>query len=249
MADSTYYVTLPNSGVTAEVTAYSTRQARTVYLDYLTRSGVVPWRGRTDLRDQIIIDRIDPGQIPTDIQLSYGTQPQAEEEEFELNGNGNGYGSDYTESPYFEESGSEDYSEYAPSRPAYQNGAAFGPVEREVRTQWSPGSSSQYEEDLPSPTIGGPVSRSVPARKAMPSPANGSRLMPSPGNGSRVGRPDVSSSRLPSPAPIPKQLPGPVSGEAIPGTPGAGQSIKQHPLGTGSKIGRLVKDRFPRGQV
>ena len=33
MPDSTYYVTLPNSGVTAEVTASSTRQARTVYLD------------------------------------------------------------------------------------------------------------------------------------------------------------------------------------------------------------------------
>ena len=30
MPDNSYYVTLPNSGVTAEVTASSTRQARTV---------------------------------------------------------------------------------------------------------------------------------------------------------------------------------------------------------------------------
>ena len=111
MADSTYYVTLPNSGVTAEVTAYSTRQAPTVYLDYLTRSGVVPWRGRTDLRDQIIIDRIDPGQIPTDIQLSYGQQAPIDEEELELNGNGNGFASDYTQDPYAEEPDYQDYSE------------------------------------------------------------------------------------------------------------------------------------------
>ena len=249
MADSTYYVTLPNSGVTAEVTAYSTRQARTVYLDYLTRSGVVPWRGRTDLRDQIIIDRIDPGQIPTDIQLSYGQQAPMEEEELELNGNGNGFTSDYTQDPYAEEPDYQDYSEYAPSRPAYQNGAAFGPVEREVRTQWGTGSSYDYEEDVPSPTVGGPVSRAAPARKVMPSPVNGSRSMPNPRNGSRVGRPDVSSARLPSPTPTPRQLPGPVPGMPIPGTPGAGQSIKQHPLGSGTKIDRLVKDRFPKGKV
>ena len=55
---ATYYVTLPNSGVTAEVTADTTRQARTAYLDYMTRSNQVPWKGRQDLREQLLIDKI-----------------------------------------------------------------------------------------------------------------------------------------------------------------------------------------------
>ena len=179
MADSTYYVTLPNSGVTAEVTANSTRQARTVYLDYLTRSGVVPWRGRTDLRTEIIIDRIDPGQIPTDIQLSYGQQP-VEEEEYELNGAYNGYedlGPDYTEDPYGDE--------YAPiQRPTYQNGAAFAGAERQVRSEWDQTGAPSYEEELP--TYAPQHSAQTPVGKPIPSPGARPNKLPGLAPGEKI---------------------------------------------------------------
>ena len=181
MPDSTYYVTLPNAGVTAEVTASSTRQARTVYLDYLTRSGVVPWRGRTDLRTEIIIDRIDPGQIPTDIQLSYGQQP-IEEEEYELNGSYNGYedlGPDYSDDPYGNGNGS---YETAPVPRTYQNGS-FGGAERQVRSEWDQTGAPSYEEELPTYA---PQRSQVPLGNPIPSPGAKPNKLPGLAPGQKI---------------------------------------------------------------
>jgi len=259
MADNSYYVTLPNSGVTAEVTAQSTRQARTVYLDHLTRSGVVPWRGRTDLRDQIIIDRIDPGQIPTDIQLSYGQQQPIDEEELEVNGAAdlNGYGSvgaDYTDDPY----GEEDYSEYAPQQPTYQNGSAFGGSERQVRSEWDQTAQSQqesyrYEDELPSYT--------APQRQRMtPARGNGTPAF-SPGSSQIAGTLPTQQS-IPSPAAVPNKLPGLAPGQKIPMTPSSSNGHNKLKIGPASspissagnligesKIGKIAKELFPKGKV
>jgi len=243
MPDNSYYVTLPNSGVTAEVTAQSTRQARTVYLDHLTRSGVVPWRGRTDLRDQIIIDRIDPGQIPTDIQLSYGQQQPIEEEELEVNGayNGSGdLGSGYTDDSY------EDQSSYAPQQPTYQNGSAFSGSERQVRSEWDQTAQGQgdpyrYEEEMPSYA---PQTRRPAVR----------------GNGTPAfneGMVDPQERPIPSPGATPNKLPGLAPGQRIPLTGGAnklrigpsGPSTSPNNLVGESKIGKLVKNLFPKGKV
>lgn len=69
-----YYLELPNTDIKAEVEAPSTRSAQTTYLDYLTRNGIVPWRGRNALRPDIIVDRIESGQMPVDINLNYNLE-------------------------------------------------------------------------------------------------------------------------------------------------------------------------------
>ena len=66
-----YYITIPESDIEAEVSAPSTRQAQTTYPDYLTRNDIIPWRGRNKVRDFLIVDRIEPGSMPVDINLDY----------------------------------------------------------------------------------------------------------------------------------------------------------------------------------
>jgi len=70
----TYFVTLESTGVKAEVEAPTTRSARTVYLDYLTRNKLVPWVERQNLREEVIVDRIESGQVPIDVNLSYSLE-------------------------------------------------------------------------------------------------------------------------------------------------------------------------------
>ncbi len=84
---ATYYITSPVE-VKAEVTAPSTRSARTTYLDYLTRNGLLPWGGRGDFRKSILIDRIESGQFPVDVDLDYRLESSSSgpDEEFELGG-------------------------------------------------------------------------------------------------------------------------------------------------------------------
>ena len=78
---ATYYVNLPSSGVSAEVEAPTTRSARTTYLDYLTRNKIVPWQGRNSLREEIITDRIESGQMDVDIRLNYEMEGPRQQEE------------------------------------------------------------------------------------------------------------------------------------------------------------------------
>lgn len=75
----TYYVTTPSSSLTAEVEAPDSRHARTAYLDYLSRNGLISWGSRQAIRRQIMTKRMQSGDIQTTVKLSYGVQePQAE---------------------------------------------------------------------------------------------------------------------------------------------------------------------------
>ena len=69
-----YFLELPGTDVKAEVEAPSTRSAQTSYLDYLTRNQIVPWKGRNALRSSIIVDRIESGQMPVDVNLNYNLE-------------------------------------------------------------------------------------------------------------------------------------------------------------------------------
>lgn len=72
-----YFAYHPEVGIQAQVTAPTTRKARTSYMDYLTRNELVPWRGRQEFRKSIILDQIDPGSTPVDVEINYrpGDQP------------------------------------------------------------------------------------------------------------------------------------------------------------------------------
>jgi len=73
-----YFVQLPQVGVSAEVVAPTPRSAKTTYLDYLTRNRVIPWRGRQGTRTGIIVDRIEPGSMAVDVSLSYAHEQAAQ---------------------------------------------------------------------------------------------------------------------------------------------------------------------------
>ena len=254
LATSTYYVTLPNAGVTAEVTAGSTRQARTVYLDHLTRTGIVPWRGRNDLRDQIIIDRISPGQIPTDVQLSYGQQPDIPEEELGYpedyeNGNGNGNG----HSPYFEDEDDDlgvHYQGEPQVQPSYYQQQqflaqpAYGGAERQARTDPQFGGRPEYTETQP--TYTGRKLQRYPEDYQVQETIR-QRIPVTPPSTVLPSAPVTSTKRIPSPASTPKKLPGLRPGERIPMMPTG--SLKQGgPMGE-TKIAKFVKSRFPKGEI
>ena len=68
---ATYYASIPNFDVTAEIEASDTKHARTSFLDYLSRNGYIDWGQRKVTRKAIILKRVQPGEIPTSIQLDY----------------------------------------------------------------------------------------------------------------------------------------------------------------------------------
>jgi len=75
---TTYYVFAPGikDFPTAEVTAPDTKHARTSYLDYLARSGIIRWSQRGEVRKFVKTSRMAPGGIQTSVSLSYGvTEP------------------------------------------------------------------------------------------------------------------------------------------------------------------------------
>jgi len=75
----TYYVTAPGSQLTAEVDAPDSRHARTTFLDYLSRSRLIPWGARQTVRKQLMTKKIQPGSISTSVQLSYNAKETAPE--------------------------------------------------------------------------------------------------------------------------------------------------------------------------
>lgn len=82
----TYLVGAPGLDITAEVSdAPSTRHARTAFLDYLTRSHRIPYTQRKTVRSVVWTKRVQPGQVATNVQLSYGggNQPVPEQLDFE----------------------------------------------------------------------------------------------------------------------------------------------------------------------
>jgi len=72
---ATYYVHIPNSEApTAEVEASSTKHARTAYLDYLSRNGIITWQSRQTVRPLIKASRMNPGETQTQVKLEYSLQ-------------------------------------------------------------------------------------------------------------------------------------------------------------------------------
>ena len=67
----TYYVTAPGSKISAEVDAPDSRHARTTFLDYLSRSHLIPWNARQTIRRQLMTKRIEAGSVPSSVQLNY----------------------------------------------------------------------------------------------------------------------------------------------------------------------------------
>jgi len=77
---ATYYVHIPGSEApTAEVDASSTRHARTAYLDYLSRSGVITWSNRQATRSLVKVNRMQPGEIQTQVKLEYEASKSPEQ--------------------------------------------------------------------------------------------------------------------------------------------------------------------------
>jgi len=70
---SVYYVSHPEFALKAKVDAPSTDKARTTYLDYMERTGVVPRTSRQEIRRGIATKRLgDPSEFLADIELDYG---------------------------------------------------------------------------------------------------------------------------------------------------------------------------------
>lgn len=72
---TTYYVHIPNSEApTAEIEASSTKHARTAYLDHLSRNNIITWQQRQQTRRLIKVNRMQPGEIQTQVKLEYGVK-------------------------------------------------------------------------------------------------------------------------------------------------------------------------------
>ncbi len=69
---SAYYVTHPMMDKTAVVYAPSTEKARTTFLDWLERNGLMDRRQRQVLRRDMIAKRLEDPNIPVDVELNYG---------------------------------------------------------------------------------------------------------------------------------------------------------------------------------
>lgn len=75
----TYYANIPDTEApTAEITASSTKHARTVYLDYLSRNNLISWRDRQATRGLVKVSQMQPGEIRTQVQLDYDMSPGTE---------------------------------------------------------------------------------------------------------------------------------------------------------------------------
>lgn len=67
----TYVVKHPSIDILAEVTAPDSRHARTTFLDYLSRRGLIGWNQRQAVRSGIMTKRVNPGEVQTNVQLKY----------------------------------------------------------------------------------------------------------------------------------------------------------------------------------
>ena len=91
-----YYIFIPGYDVTAEVSdAPDARHARTAFLDYLHRKGLIQYSDRGRIRDNMKTVKAEPGEMEPTVRLDYAggrviseeevpvvsVQPQMEEEE------------------------------------------------------------------------------------------------------------------------------------------------------------------------
>lgn len=80
----TYYTHIPDSKApTAEIAASSTKHARTTYLDYLSRNGLIGWKDRQTIRPLIKVSRMQPGEFQTQIKLDYDQRSEPPVQEVE----------------------------------------------------------------------------------------------------------------------------------------------------------------------
>jgi hypothetical protein len=69
---ATYFVHIPDTQApTAEVEASNTKHARTAYLDYLSRNGLIEWSQRQAVRPYIKVNSMSPGDVQTAVKLEY----------------------------------------------------------------------------------------------------------------------------------------------------------------------------------
>jgi len=68
-----YFVTHPELDISALVRAPSTEKARTTYLDYLERRGIIHRSSRGYYRENMIAERMNESYpVQADVELSYG---------------------------------------------------------------------------------------------------------------------------------------------------------------------------------
>jgi len=80
-----YYVTHPNIDYSAVVDAPTTEKARTVFLDYLERTGRLNRRLRQQARADMVAERLeDAGSVSADVRLSYYYGGNGREYDMEL---------------------------------------------------------------------------------------------------------------------------------------------------------------------
>ena len=70
--ETVYYVTHPEIRRTAVVFAPSTAKARTTFLDWLERNGMIRRGDRQAVRRNLIAERMEDSNVPSDVQLYYG---------------------------------------------------------------------------------------------------------------------------------------------------------------------------------
>ena len=68
-----YSVFAPGTGIdlVASVDAPNTKQARTVYLDYLSRNGKISWNDRQAMRSYLKVVKDSEGTMEADVHLDY----------------------------------------------------------------------------------------------------------------------------------------------------------------------------------
>ncbi len=81
-----YYVTHPAIDRTAVVYAPSTEKARTTFLDWLERNGLMQRRHRQALRRDMVAERLEDPGVPADVELHYGYAEMAIPQEHRLGG-------------------------------------------------------------------------------------------------------------------------------------------------------------------
>jgi len=67
----TYLTWIPGQNLNAEVDAPDSKHARTAFLDYMSRNGMIRWKERQAVRKQIKTERVEPGEVQTTVQLDY----------------------------------------------------------------------------------------------------------------------------------------------------------------------------------
>ena len=71
-----YFVTHPRLNKTAVIHAPSTEKARTTFLDWLERNGMISRRDRQSWRRDMVAERIEDPNVYSDVELWYGYEEE-----------------------------------------------------------------------------------------------------------------------------------------------------------------------------